>query len=63
MKFDYTGTKKRAIRPNFSKNQIRLKDSNNKNGALTWLTTLPLKNDEYFLAKQVFWDLICICYV
>ena len=45
---------------NFSKNQIQLKDSNNKNGALTWLTTLPLKNDQYFLIKQVFWDLIRI---
>ena len=42
--------------------KYRSTDSNNKNRALTWLTTLPLTNDEYCLTKQVCWDLICIRY-
>ena len=44
---------------NLSKKHIRLKD---KNGASTWFTSLPLKNEGYFLTKQLFWDLIRIYY-
>ena len=46
----------------FDENQKRLILLNQENGASTWLTTLPLKDEGYVLNKQQFWDLVHIRY-
>ena len=52
------------IRSKLGKQQILLNNLNEENGASTWLTTLPLplKNERCVFTKQLFWDLIRICY-
>ena len=43
-------------------NKIRLNRINQEKGASTWLSTLPLKEEEYSLSKQEVWDLVKIRY-
>ena len=46
------------IMSNLSKEQIKLNDLNQKNGASIWLTAQTQKNERYVLANQLFWYLI-----
>ena len=48
------------INEQLDENQKRLILLNQENGASTWLTTLPLKDEGYILNKQQFWDLVRI---
>ena len=50
------------IREEINDNQKRFNDLNREEGASTWLTTLPLKDEGYSMTKQLFWDLIHIRY-
>ena len=50
------------IRKEMSKEKIRLNDINQEIGALSWLTSLPLKEEGYALSKEEFWDLVKIRY-
>ena len=49
------------IRSYLTEEQIRLNNLNQEHGSSSWLTTLPL-SEGYDLTKQLFWDLIRICY-
>ena len=50
------------IRSCLTEEQIRLDNLNQEHGSSSWLTTLPLSEERYDLAKQLFWDLIRIRY-
>ena len=50
------------IRSYLTEEQIRLNKLHQEHGSSSWLTTLPLSEEGYNLAKQLFWDLIRICY-
>ena len=60
-------SKKEKLQPNTERlqslitdlrtNKIRLNKINQEKGASTWLSTLPLKEEEYNLSKQEFGDL------
>ena len=50
------------IRSYLTEEQIRLNNLNQEHGSSSWLTTLPLSEEGYDLTKQLFWDLIRICY-
>ena len=46
------------IRQEITELQQRLNSNNQEQGASSWLTTLPLKEEGYDLTKQLFWDLV-----
>ena len=48
------------IRSKLPEEKIKLNDINQEPGASTWLSTLPLKEEDYVFTKQEFWDLINI---
>ena len=50
------------IRTKLPEWKVKLNDINQEPGASTWLSTLPLKEEEYVFNKQEFWDLINIIY-
>ena len=50
------------IRSYLTEEQIRLNKLNQEHGSSGWLTTPPLSEEGHNLAKQLFWDLIRICY-
>ena len=50
------------IRSYLTEEQIRLNKLNQEHGSSSWLTTPPLSEEGHNLAKQLFWDLIRICY-
>ena len=50
------------LKNELNKNQTRLMEINQENGASSWLTALPLKDEGYVLNKRNFWDLIKIRY-
>ena len=43
-------------------NKIRLNKINQENGASTWLSTIPLKEEGQSLSKQEFWNVVKIRY-
>ena len=43
-----------------SDEQRQLKEINQQQGASTWLTTLPIKEEGYTINKNCFWDLLRI---
>ena len=50
------------IKSKLTTQQCRLNDINIEQGASTWLTTLPIKDEGYMLNKQEFWNLVNIRY-
>ena len=52
----------KMIRQNFTEPQQRLNSMNQEQGASSWLTTLPIKEEGYDLTKQLFWDLVRMRY-
>ena len=46
-----------VIRSHMNSEQLRTNDFNQETDASAWLTTLPLKQEEYARTKQLFWDL------
>ena len=45
------------LQNNLSDNQRHLLELNQKQGASSWLTTLPITDEGYNLTKQLFWDI------
>ena len=62
MKFQHHQEQLNELHLKFSDQQKRLNELNQEQGALSWLTTLPIFDDGYDLTKQLFWDLIRIRY-
>ena len=50
------------IRQDITEQQQRLNSMNQEQGASSWLTTLPIKEEGYDLTKQLFWDLVRMRY-
>ena len=50
------------IRSYLTEERIRLNKLNQEHGSSSWLTTLPLSEEGHDLTKQLFCDLIRICY-
>lgn len=46
----------------FTEDQLRLNNLNQEQESCSWLTSLPLAEEEYDLIKKFFWDLIQIFY-
>ena len=46
------------IRHDITEPQQRLNSMNQEKGASNWLTTLPMKEEDYDLTQQLFWDLV-----
>ena len=46
------------LRSTLSDEQKRLNELNREQGALRWLTTIPVSEGNYDLTKQLLWDLI-----
>ena len=44
------------------KDKLRALLASIENGASNWLNVLPLKEHGFFLAKQTFWDAVCLRY-
>ena len=50
------------LRSTLSDEQKCFNELNKEQGASSWLNTIPLSEEGYELAKQLFWDLICVRY-
>ena len=50
------------IRQDITEQQQRLNSMNQEQGASSWLTTLPIKEEGYDLTKKLFWDLVRMRY-
>ena len=46
------------LRHDITEPQQRLNSMNQEKGASNWLTTLPMKEEDYDLTQQLFWDLV-----
>ena len=51
-----------SLRNDMSDEQGRLNEINRQQGASTWLTTLPIKEEGYTINKNCFWDLLRLRY-
>ena len=50
------------LRNDMTDEQQRLNEINQQQGASTWLTTLPIKEEGYTINKNCFWDLLLLLY-
>ena len=54
--------KLKMMRQDITEQQRRLDNLNQEQGASSWLTTSPIKEEGYDLTKQLFWDLVRMKY-
>ena len=57
-----TQSRPSRLRNDMSDEQRRLNEINRQQGASTWLTTLPIREEGYTINKNCFWDLLRLRY-